>query len=302
MNVARVVALAFLAATSLSPSLLGQTDAANPKAKPRARDLGIPFDGIPALLNSITDIPGVEVGYTTLIQGEGKRVVGKGPVRTDVTAILPRGKSSSEGVFAAFYSGNGNGDMTGTHWVDENGVLETPILITNTLSVGVVRDAAVEWMVKHDHGGPFWYPIVAETADVRLNDMKGQHVKKEHALQALHSAHGGQIEEGNVGGGTGMNCNGFKGGTGTSSRKLPADQGGYAIGVLVQCNYGSRYEVRIAGFPLDAKSRVTNRASRKLSIHESTWATVNPRPFALTRKAQLLRVSRKPNKAPSSLL
>jgi len=174
MNVARVVALAFLAATSLSPSLLGQTDAANPKAKPRARDLGIPFDGIPALLNSITDIPGVEVGYTTLIQGEGKRVVGKGPVRTGVTAILPRGKSSSEGVFAAFYSGNGNGDMTGTHWVDENGVLETPILITNTLSVGVVRDAAVEWMVEHDHGGPFWYPIVAETADVRLNDMKGQ--------------------------------------------------------------------------------------------------------------------------------
>ncbi len=248
MNVARVVALAFLAATSLSPSL-GQTDAANPKAKPRARDLGIPFDGIPALLNSITDIPGVEVGYTTLIQGEGKRVVGKGPVRTGVTAILPRGKSSSEGVFAAFYSGNGNGDMTGTHWVDENGVLETPILITNTLSVGVVRDAAVEWMVKHDHGGPSWYPIVAETADVRLNDMKGQHVKKEHALQALHSAHGGQIEEGNVGGGTGMNCNGFKGGTGTSSRKLPADQGGYTIGVLVQCNYGSRYEVRIAGFP-----------------------------------------------------
>jgi D-aminopeptidase len=250
MNVARMVAVAFLAATSLLPSLFGQTDAANPKAKPRARDLGIPFDGIPAPLNSITDVPGVEVGYTTLILGEGKRVVGKGPVRTGVTAILPRGKSSNEGVFAAFYSGNGNGDMTGTHWVDENGVLETPILITNTLSVGVVRDAAVEWMVKHDHSGPFWYPIVAETADVRLNDMKGQHVKREHALQALDSAHGGQIEEGNIGGGTGMNCNGFKGGTGTSSRKLPADQGGFTIGVLVQCNYGSRYEVRIAGVPV----------------------------------------------------
>jgi L-aminopeptidase/D-esterase-like protein len=140
--------------------------------------------------------------------------------------------------------------MTGTHWVDESGVLETPILITNTLSVGVVRDAAVEWMVKRGHAGPFWYPVVAETADVRLNDMKGQHVKKEHAIQALDSAHGGPIAEGNVGGGTGMNCNGFKGGTGTSSRRLPADEGGFTVGVLLQCNYGSRSELRIAGIPV----------------------------------------------------
>src|SRR3989475_9054153 len=270
--ITRIVTTVLLAACFVvAPPLLAQTSASGSQSKPRARDLGIPFDGAPGAFNAITDVAGVEVGYTTLISGEGKRIVGQGPVRTGVTAILPRGKASSDGVFAAFYSGNGNGDMTGTHWVDENGVLETPILISNTLSVGVVRDAAVEWMVKHDHSGPFWYPIVAETADVRLNDKKGQHVKREHALQALDSAHGGQIEEGNVGGGTGMNCNGFKGGTGTSSRKLPADQGGYAIGVLVQCNYGSRYEVRIAGFPLDAKSRVTNRASRKLSIHQSTW-------------------------------
>src|SRR5437016_9283531 len=248
VSVVTRVMLALVALTSVVSSSLPAQRAA---AKPRARDLGIPFDGTPGPLNAITDLAGVEVGLTTLISGEGKRVVGQGPVRTGVTAILPRGKAaSSDGVFAAFYSGNGNGDMTGTHWVDENGVLETPILITNTLSVGVVRDAAVEWMVKQDHSGPFWYPIVAETADVRLNDMKGQHVKREHALQALDSAHGAQIEEGNVGGGTGMNCNGFKGGTGTSSRKLPADQGGYTIGVLVQCNYGSRYEVRIAGIPV----------------------------------------------------
>jgi D-aminopeptidase len=235
---------------AFTPILVAQQSAPMPTPKPRARDLGIPFDGAPGPVNSITDVAGVEVGYATLISGEGKRIVGQGPVRTGVTAILPRGKASSDAVFAAFFSGNGNGDMTGTHWVEENGVLETPILITNTLSVGVVRDAAVEWMVKHNHAGPFWYPVVAETADARLNDMKGQHVKKEDALQALDSAHGGAIAEGNVGGGTGMNCNGFKGGTGTSSRKLSADQGGFTVGVLVQCNYGSRSEVRIAGIPV----------------------------------------------------
>ncbi len=251
VNVARIVTVAFLAvAFAVAPLLMAQTAAPGSKSKPRARDLGIPFDGTPGALNAITDVAGVEVGYTTLISREGKRVVGRGPVRTGVTAILPRGKASSDGIFAAFYSGNGNGDMTGTHWVEENGVLETPIVITNTLSVGVVRDAVVEWMVKHNRAGPFWYPVVAETSDGRLNDMKGQHVKKEHAIQALDFAHGGQIEEGNVGGGTGMNCNGFKGGTGTSSRKLPADQGGYTVGVLVQCNYGSRSEVRIAGIPV----------------------------------------------------
>ena len=248
MNVDRIAAIVCLATTFVAPALIAQAVPA--RSKVRGRDLGIPFDGTPGPLNAITDVAGVEVGYTTLISGEGRRVVGEGPVRTGVTAILPRGKVSREPVFAAFYSGNGNGDMTGTHWVEESGVLETPIMITNTLSVGVVRDAAVEWMVKHDYAGPFWYPVVAETADVRLNDMKGQHVKKEHALQALDSARGGQIQEGNVGGGTGMNCNGFKGGTGTSSRKLRAELGGYTIGVLLQCNYGSRSELRIAGIPV----------------------------------------------------
>src|SRR5499433_1749 len=231
---------------AVTPFLVAQESASTLKPKPRARDLGIPFDGVSGPLNSVTDVAGVEVGYATLISGEGKRIVGQGPVRTGVTAIFPRGKASSEAVFAAFYSGNGNGDMTGTHWVDENGVLETPILITNTLSVGVVRDAAVEWMVKHDHAGPFWYPVVAETADARLNDMKGQHVRKEHAFQALDSAHGGRIAEGSVGGGTGMNCNGFKGGTRTSSRKLLPDQGSFTVAVLVQCNY-----VRLLAFLRD---------------------------------------------------
>jgi D-aminopeptidase len=218
--------------------------------KPRARDLGVPLDGTTGPLNAITDVSGVEVGYTTLISGEGQRIVGRGPVRTGVTAILPRGKASTDGVFAAFVIGNGNGDMTGTHWVDESGVLETPIMITNTLSVGVVRDAVVQWMVAHNRNGPFWYPLVAETSDGRLNDMKGQHVRAEHAVQALDSAHGGAIAEGNVGGGTGMQCNGFKGGTGTSSRRLPAEMGGYTIGVLVQCNYGNRSEFRMAGIPV----------------------------------------------------
>ena len=215
--------------------------------KPRARDLGIPLDGTPGPLNAITDIPGVAVGFTTLISGEGKREVGKGPVRTGVTAILPRGAGNFAPVFAAFAIGNGNGDMTGTHWIDESGVLETPILITNTLSVGIVRDATVSWMVGKGAPGPFWYPVVAETSDGRLNDQKGQHVKVEHAMQALDAAKPGPVAEGNVGGGTGMLCHGFKGGTGTSSRQLPSVAGGYVVGALVQCNYGLRSELRITG-------------------------------------------------------
>lgn len=218
--------------------------------KPRARDLGVPFDGTPGPLNSITDITGLEVGYTTLIRGEGARVIGQGPVRTGVTAILPRGRAALEAVFAAFYAGNGNGDMTGTHWIEETGVLETPVMITNTLSVGTVRDATVDWMVKRNAPGPFWYPVTTETSDGGLNDMKGLHVKPEHAFQALENAKPGAIAEGNVGGGTGMNCNGFKGGTGTSSRVLSAAQGGFVVGVLVQCNYGQRSQLRIAGIPV----------------------------------------------------
>jgi L-aminopeptidase/D-esterase-like protein len=226
----------------LTPPFLG----AQP-AKPRARDLGVPLDGTPGALNAITDVPGVAVGYSTLISGEGKREVGKGPVRTGVTAILPRGQGTFAPVFAAFAIGNGNGDMTGTHWIDESGVLETPILITNTLSVGVVRDAAVSWMVRKGATGSFWYPVVAETSDGRLNDQKGQHVKAEDAIRALDAAKGGPVAEGNVGGGTGMLCHGFKGGTGTSSRQLAAAEGGYIVGVLAQCNYGLRSELRISG-------------------------------------------------------
>src|SRR5215475_15871660 len=243
----------------LSPSgpLLGvaQNLPALNSLAPRARDLGIPFDGTPGPLNAITDVSGVEVGFKTLISGEGRLVVGKGPVRTGVTAIFPRGKSNSHSVFAGYFAGNGNGDMTGTHWIDESGVLETPILITNTLSVGVVRDAVVSWMVKRGVPGPFWYPVVAETSDGRLNDQKGQHVKAEDAIRALESARGGRIEEGNVGGGTGMLCHGFKGGTGTASRRVSPAGGGYTVGALVQCNYGSRSELRIAGIPVGREIR-----------------------------------------------
>ena len=243
MSSARRIGFMVAFAAAASSSAAGQ-------AKPRARDLGIPLDGTPGPNNAITDVLGVEVGYTTLIRGEGKRIIGQGPVRTGVTAILPRGKATLEPVFAAFYAGNGNGDMTGTHWIEETGVLETPIMITNTPSVGTVRDAVVDWMVKRNAPGPFWYPVVAETSDGGLNDMKGLHVKAEHAFQALEAARAGTIAEGNVGGGTGMNCHGFKGGTGTASRVLAQADGGYTIGVLVQCNYGTRSQLRVAGIPV----------------------------------------------------
>jgi len=233
-----------------SSELLAQNLSAVGSPEPRARDLGVPFDGTPGPLNAITDVSGVEVGFKTLIAGEGKLVVGKGPVRTGVTAIFPRGKLSMKSVFAGYFAGNGNGDMTGTHWVEESGVLETPILITNTGSVGVVRDAAVAWMVRQKHRGEFWYPVTAETADWPLNDIKGQHVTTQDAWDALNAARGGPLMEGNVGGGTGMVCNGFKGGTGTSSRKLEASAGGYTVGVLVQCNYGTSDGLRVAGIPV----------------------------------------------------
>ncbi|MBK8058899.1 MAG: P1 family peptidase [Gemmatimonadetes bacterium] len=209
------ITLLAVAALAAAPS------SAIAQSRARARDLGVPLDGTP-----------------------------RGPVRTGVTAILPRGRATLEPVFAAYYAGNGNGDMTGTHWIEETGVLETPIMITNTLSVGIVRDAVVDWMVKRNAPGPFWYPVVAETSDGGLNDMKGLHVKAEHAFQALDAARPGAVAEGNVGGGTGMNCNGFKGGTGTSSRVLSPMEGGFTVGVLVQCNYGTRSQLRIAGIPV----------------------------------------------------
>jgi L-aminopeptidase/D-esterase-like protein len=224
--------------------------------KPRARDLGIPFDGTPGRLNAITDVTGVEVGFTTLIAGEGKLKRGAGPVRTGVTAILPRGKESHGPVFAGWFPLNGNGEMTGTAWLDESGFLEGPILITNTHSVGVVRDAVVAWQVENNKlFQPWSMPVVAETWDGYLNDSNGFHVKERHVRDALDHAKGGAVAEGNVGGGTGMICYEFKGGTGTASRKLPDRAGGYVVGVLVQANHGSRYQLQIAGVPVGKEIR-----------------------------------------------
>ena len=238
---------ALLLIIALATTLAAQT-------KPRARDLGVPFDGTPGPNNAITDVVGVEVGHTTLISGEGKLEVGKGPVRTGVTAIHPRGKASNDAVFAAWFTLNGNGEMTGTTWVDDSGFLNGPVMITNTHSVGVVRDAVIAWKVKHgtpDMEGYWWsLPVVAETWDGWLNDINGFHVHAEDAFHALDVAHSGPVEEGNVGGGTGMVCNEFKGGIGTSSRVLDAKAGAYTVGVLVQCNYGRRDQLRIAGVPV----------------------------------------------------
>ncbi|MBO9562512.1 MAG: P1 family peptidase [Niastella sp.] len=217
--------------------------------KKRARDLGIPFDGTPGKFNAITDVKGVEVGYSTIISGQGKNVRGKGPVRTGVTAILPRGRNNNP-VYANWYSLNGNGEMTGTTWITESGFLETPVMITNTNSVGVVRDAVLKWFVKTGwYKEDFWYtyPVVAETYDGFLNDIYGFHVKENHAFEALDSARSGYLKEGNVGGGTGMMCLGFKGGTGTSSRVVKIKDSTYTVGVLVQSNFGSKRNLSIAG-------------------------------------------------------
>ena len=230
----------------------------------RARDLGIPFEGTPGKFNAITDVPGVEVGYTTLISGEGKLEVGKGPVRTGVTAILPRGHASlNDPVYAGFFSLNGNGEMTGTAWVDESGFLEGPIVITNTHSVGVARDAVIAWRINHgaaDKTGYWWsLPVVAETWDGWLNDINGFHVKPENVWHALDSAHGGALEEGSVGGGTGMICYEFKGGNGTASRKVEIRPEGadknrspqsFIVGVFLQANFGRRSQLMIAGVPV----------------------------------------------------
>ncbi len=227
----------------------------------RARDLGIPFEGTPGKFNAITDVPGVEVGYTTLISGEGKLEVGKGPLRTGVTAILPRGHASlNDPVYAGFFSLNGNGEMTGTAWIEESGFLEGPIIITNTHSVGVARDAVIAWRVRHgaaDKTGYWWsLPVVAETWDGWLNDINGFHVKAEDVWHALDNAHGDMIEEGSVGGGTGMICYEFKGGNGTASRKIDiriskdAPPQSFIVGVFLQANFGRRPQLTIAGVPV----------------------------------------------------
>src|SRR6266704_1563746 len=246
--------LSFLAVFLLLVPFVSFAQQEAPK-KPRARDLGVPFDGAPGKFNAITDVSGVLIGHTTLVSGEGKLQIGKGPVRTGVTAVLPRGKDSmNDAVFAGWFSQNGNGEMTGTTWVEESGFLEGPVMITNTHSVGVVRDAVIQWRVEHGQPDPtgYWWslPVVAETWDGWLNDINGFHVKLDHAWHAIDSAHGRAVEEGNVGGGTGMICNGFKGGIGTSSRKVDRKLGSYTVGVLVQCNYGARKNLRIAGVPV----------------------------------------------------
>jgi L-aminopeptidase/D-esterase len=226
--------------------------AAPPTPGPRARDLGIPFVGTPGPLNAITDVAGVEVGFTTIVEGEGALQVGKGPVRTGVTAILPRGRETLGAVFGAYAVGNGNGEMTGTTWIEESGLVTTPILITNTHSVGVVRDAVVEWLVRRGATEQLWgLPIVAETWDGHLNDLNGFHVRREHAFAALDNARGGPVAEGNVGGGTGMHTFEFKGGTGTSSRRVRVKGvGDYTVGVLVQSNFGRRWQLQVAGVPV----------------------------------------------------
>jgi L-aminopeptidase/D-esterase-like protein len=218
----------------------------------RANTMGISalIGGSPGPLNAITDVAGVEVGHTTLMSGSGRLIVGRGPVRTGVTVVHPRGKASTDPVFGAWFALNGNGEMTGTTWLQESGHLEGPIAITNTHSVGVVRDAVIQWMVTRPTAQPWGLPVVAETYDGGLNDINGFHVKPEHVLSALDGAAGGRVAEGNVGGGTGMRCHGFKGGIGTASRRLAPAAGGYTLGVLVQCNFGARREFRVAGAPV----------------------------------------------------
>ena len=225
--------------------------AAEAQTRPRARELGVPFEGSPGTLNAITDVANLTVGHVTIIEGEGRLVVGEGPIRTGVTAILPRGMTNDP-VFAGRYALNGNGEMTGTTWVEESGFLEGPVMITNTHSVGIVHAAVIEW--NRDHRRQFqlaptsWWslPVVAETWDGGLNDINGFHVTKQHTFDALNSASGGRVAEGSVGGGTGMRCHQWKAGIGTSSRIV----GDYVIGVLVQCNYGSRHSFRVAGVPV----------------------------------------------------
>ncbi len=234
-------------AAALVLACLTSASGAFAQDKPRARDLGVPFEGTPGPLNAITDVPGVWVGQTTLIRGEGPLRVGDGPVRTGVTAIFPRGENRADPVFAGWFALNGNGEMTGTTWVEESGFLEGPIAITNTHSVGTVRDAIIAWQAR---GGaafqPWSLPVVAETYDGSLNDINGFHVKPEHLFAALENASSGPVAEGNVGGGTGMRCLGFKCGTGTSSR-AGLGAGDYTVGVLVQANFGGARRLTIAG-------------------------------------------------------
>jgi D-aminopeptidase len=245
----RLCCFVFLAFASAAP--MSRPQSSGEQLRPRARALGVPFDGTPGPLDAITDVGGVEVGNTTLISGSTDPASPDKAVRTGVTVILPRGKQESDPVYAGWFSLNGNGEMTGTTWVEESGFLEGPVAITNTHSVGVVRDAIIEWQAKNGRLNDLWsLPVVAETYDGWLNDINGFHVKPMDLFRALDEAKTGPVPEGNVGGGTGMVCYGFKGGIGTASRVLSAEQGGYTVGVLVQCNCGRRPQLTIAGVPV----------------------------------------------------
>lgn len=259
----------------------------------RARDLQLPFHGTPGSLNAITDVKGIEVGHVTLISGKGRLKVGYGPVRTGVTGIWPRGKRSVDPVFAGWFSINGNGEMTGTTWVEESGFLGGPIMLTNTHSVGTVRDEVIAWQVKHGQRANFvgennWsLPVVAETCDAYLNDINGFHVKEEHVHDVLNGAKSGPVAEGNVGGGTGNICYDFKGGIGTASRKLH-EKPGYTLGVLAQCNQGKRDQLQIAGVPvgLEIREGITRSEERgSIIIVVATDAPLLPH--------QLKRVARR---------
>jgi L-aminopeptidase/D-esterase-like protein len=269
----------------------------------RARDLGVPFEGTPGKYNAITDVAGLEVGHATIISGEGELVVGKGPVRTGVTAVLPRGRKNLDATFAAWFSQNGNGEMTGTTWIEESGQLWGPVMITNTHSVGVVRDAVIQWGIaqtdlKNNVDTDEWWglPVVGETWDGWLNDLNGFHVKPEHAFQALDSARGGPVEEGGVGGGTGMICYEFKGGIGSSSRLVKFGEEEYTLGVLVQANFGWRAQLTIAGVPVgkeipeaaayaDSKRSGANRDMGSIIVVVATDAPLLPH--------QLKRIARR---------
>ena len=239
---------------ALASLLIAAATQAAEGSKPRARDLGVPFRGTPAALNAITDVPGVEVGEVTLISGNNADKPGTGPVRTGVTAVLPRGKArGAQPVYAGWFSQNGNGEMTGTTWIEESGEMSGPIIITNTHSVGIARDAVIAWYVQtYKPNTELWWslPVVAETWDGWLNDINGFHIKQEHVFTALNSARSGPVAEGNVGGGTGMICYEFKGGTGTASRRVRDPAGEFIVGVLVQANFGSRHQLMVAGTPV----------------------------------------------------
>jgi L-aminopeptidase/D-esterase-like protein len=225
---------------------------ATPSGLPRARSLGIPLGGVAGTVNAITDVPGVEVGYVTLISGSGPLRINEGPVRTGVTAILPRGRAGiGISCAAGWHSLNGNGELTGTHWLTETGSLSSAVLLTNTFAIGPCHRGAVDWITtRQPEVMPWDFPVVGETWDGHLNDVNGSHVQPEHAVRAIDDARGGAIEEGSVGGGTGMVCYGFKGGSGSASRLVDYGGTSYTVGAFVQANFGRRRELVVAGYPV----------------------------------------------------